>query len=154
MIESAVNAGTVVTLLLPRATDAAVAAPAGDPEQSRPAAGASALDIVLVEDDDRVRATTEEALVELGHRVRSVNGGAAALLEIASRVPDLMVTDIVMPDMNGRRLADIVRRDQPGLPILFVSAFEPDGPDRGSGTLLRKPYSLDALATAIAQAMT
>ena len=81
--------------------------------------------ILVVEDDDDVATYTVEMLRELGYRVVHAPDGAAALRvdrREAGRV-DLLFTDVVMPNMSGRELADRARAPQPELKVLYTSGY-------------------------------
>ncbi|MBX9815788.1 MAG: PAS domain-containing protein, partial [Sphingomonas sp.] len=81
--------------------------------------------ILVAEDDDDVRAYTAECLRDLGYRVLEAHDGPAALrlLERQGQVVDLLFTDVVMPGMSGRDLADSARAVQPGLKLLYTSGY-------------------------------
>ena len=151
-IDSVPGKGTVVRLILPRAKPAGGEAAPSAPNAA-PQSQVRSLDVLLVEDDERVRRMTEASLIELGHRVRTAHNAAQALLELDQSLPDLMVSDIVMPGMNGRRLADKVSAEHPGIAILLVSAYEPQAPEDTAYPRLNKPFTLQSLETAIARVM-
>ena len=116
--------GTTVKIYLPR-----YAGPESHrerAEQSRRAEGAIGAECVLVvEDDEPLRAYTVEMLRELGYGVLEARNGPAAL-EMLENNPsiDLLFTDIVMPGgMNGRQLADEAQRRRPGLKVLFTTGY-------------------------------
>ncbi len=112
--------------------------------------------ILLVEDNDMVRAHAEDQLRNLGYRVVAVADGHAALEKIEQSDDfDLLFTDVVMPrGMNGRQLAEKARALRPALPVLFTSGYTDDAVLNsgrpGDGVhLLHKPYRLSELAEAI-----
>jgi len=80
--------------------------------------------VLVVDDEPAVRQFSTEALVELGYRVVEADGGAAALrlLESCPEI-ELLFTDIVMPDMNGKKLAEEAKRMRPDLKILFTTGY-------------------------------
>lgn len=107
--------------------------------------------ILFVEDDATVRAMAYEMLMELGYRCTSASGGAEAL-EILAREPvALMITDIVMPGMNGRQLADAAKQLRPDLKVIFTTGYTQNAVvhngviDLGVA-LLTKPFTLEALS--------
>jgi DNA-binding NtrC family response regulator len=109
--------------------------------------------ILLVEDDRRVRTFAEAALQRLGHTVHAFSNGRDALLALSSlsRAPDLLITDVVMPDVDGRWVADRVTAVFPSIRVLFVSGHTPDvvvdhGVSKDAPEFLPKPYSFDQLA--------
>ena len=104
--------------------------------------------ILLVEDDPLVRDVTVGALEGAGYRVLVASDGDAALgiVETGSAKPDLLVTDVVMPGLGGRAVADRLRRREPGVRVLFLSGYAPEAPfhaaefEPGMG-FLAKPYT-------------
>jgi PAS domain S-box-containing protein len=108
--------------------------------------------VLVVEDDDAVRMLVIDVLRELGYSTLEANDGKAALplLQGGERI-DLLVTDVGLPGMNGRQLAEIARQYRSGLQVLFITGYAPDAQVRGdfldSGMdLLAKPFSADELA--------
>ena len=108
--------------------------------------------VLLVEDDDQLRRLAHRALAAQGYTVLEAERGATAL-DIARRhkgVIDLLLTDVIMPDTNGRKLADALRASRPGLRVLFMSGY-PDGAIGSQGVLdhgvayLAKPFSTDGI---------
>jgi two-component system cell cycle response regulator CpdR len=116
--------------------------------------------ILLTEDDDSVRAFVKRALEIDGHQVTTAEDGGAAL-EILSRdegAYDLLLSDIMMPVMDGIALALASARDYPGLPILLMTGYA-DQRERAHGleTLVRdvvsKPFTLAEIRRAVADAI-
>jgi signal transduction histidine kinase len=149
-IDSDTGRGTSVKLYLPRfissdATPAAPPQPFGEPHQGRET-------ILVVEDEAGVRQMTVESLRELGYVVVEADGGAAALRHLDSGMKvDLVFTDVVMPEMNGRKLADEVAQRRPGLPVLFTTGYARDaivhdGIVEAGVHLLTKPFTYEQLA--------
>jgi CheY-like chemotaxis protein len=113
--------------------------------------------VLLVDDDDAVRAVSRAMLRELGYDVREAASGAMALrlLEEPERI-DLLLTDLVMPSMTGAQLAHAARARRPALPVVFISGYAgaealagPSMPSR----LLRKPVRLTELREQIEAAL-
>lgn len=108
--------------------------------------------ILIVEDDERVRRLTFDTLAELGYTVLEAESAAAALRQLDSNPQiDLLFTDIVMPDTNGRKLADEAWKRRPGLKVLFTTGYTRNAVVHNgvldSGVdLIVKPYSVDQLA--------
>jgi CheY-like chemotaxis protein len=108
--------------------------------------------VLLVEDDADVRRFTADALVELGHRVKPVESAERALACLADGEDfDLLLTDVVMPGMDGRRLADVAVQRKPGLKVLFMTGYTPNAIIHNGvldpGTqLLSKPFAVAQLA--------
>jgi signal transduction histidine kinase len=145
--------GTNVKIYLPRETAAGVLASVdGMPAPSLVPAGSPEEIILVVEDDDRVRGTTVSALRELGYTVRHAASGeqALGLLEDLPQVR-LLFTDVVMPGMSGRALAEEAARRHPGLKVLYTTGYTANAivhngiVDRGV-ELIPKPFALDQLA--------
>ena len=153
-IDTTPGKGTSVSVLLPRArvaAERAVASPAGVAEPR-----SSGAVVLIVDDDDAVRGTTVEILVALGYQVLQASGGeeALALLDGAGAI-DLLLTDVVMPGMNGPELARRVRGQRPRLPIVFISGYaDPEGIAGAlQGRLVRKPFSTRDLRARIEEAI-
>jgi CheY-like chemotaxis protein len=124
-VRSAPGQGTTFTILLPlaRAGEPEPAAESREGEPSPAAMTGGSETLLLVEDEELVRALLSRLLAGLGYDVRAAGSGAEAL-EVAAalgRAPDLLVTDVVMPGMNGVDLAAALRRRHPGLQALFIS---------------------------------
>lgn len=157
-IYSELGQGTTVKIYLPRF----VGEVAEDAPSTRPAVlpTAAADDVVLVvEDEERVRELSVTALSDLGYRVISANGAAAALrlLEETEGVR-LLFTDIVMPDVNGRKLAEEALRRQPDLKVLFTTGFTRNaivhsGVLDHDVQLLQKPFTLEELANKVREVL-
>ncbi|HUN51349.1 MAG TPA: ATP-binding protein, partial [Candidatus Sulfotelmatobacter sp.] len=151
-IYSEVGFGTTMRLYLPRAKDGATAAAAsGDlPAESIPRGRES---ILLVEDDDDVRAAVLRQLNDLGYRTRIAANGPAALAVLDSGEQfDLLFSDVVMPGgMTGFQLAAEARQRYPGLKVLFATGYAkaPTTAENQPGMtvpVLRKPYRKQDLA--------
>jgi CheY-like chemotaxis protein len=154
-IESAPGRGTRVSLYLPQ-SDEPLTAPA---ETAEAAATIHGRRILLVEDDDAVRAQLERQLADLGYRVAGCANGHEALERLTEAGgADLLMTDIVMPGgMNGRQLANYARAIRPDLPILLTSGHSDDAQLRAARLLpkagfLAKPYRRAELVRALEEA--
>jgi CheY-like chemotaxis protein len=98
-----------------------------------------------------VRAGAADMLVDLGYKVEEAGSGAQALEKLRSGPrPDLLITDYLMPNMNGADLAAEARRAHPDLPILLISGYT--NLEAGSGDLprLMKPFRQEELAAKVA----
>jgi CheY-like chemotaxis protein len=111
--------------------------------------------IVVVEDEPVVRGLVVEVLGELGYRALEAHDGPSgvALLERTPRV-DLLITDIGLPGLNGRQVADAARVRWPKLKVLFMTGYaENAAVSRGflepGMSMLTKPFAMEALATRI-----
>ena len=103
--------------------------------------------ILVVEDDTIVRMLIVDVLQELGFRVLEAEDAQSALkfVKDAGNVIDLMMTDVGLPDMNGRDLATQVRGLRPQLPILFASGYAESVEVAPGMQLIAKPFSIDQL---------
>ena len=153
-IDSVLGMGTTVAIYLPR-HDGVASPMSADGEAAMPARGEGT--ILVVEDDPRVRQSTGEALRELGYQPLLAASADAALALIAARDDiALLLTDVVMPDVTGPDLVRRVHRTRPDLPVLFVTGYVGEAGDAerfGSGAVLRKPFTMHALATHVAKAI-
>lgn len=153
-IVSTPGAGTRVQVLLP-ARPEAVPSPVGtDTARDLPRGRAGEV-ILVVEDEDRVRTYSVEALRELGYGVVFARDGIEALrlLDRGQKV-SLLFSDVVMPEMSGRELAARVRDRMPGLKVLLTSGYAPDAPPSAADEkLLSKPFDIAALAIAVRGAL-
>ena len=160
-IESEVGRGTTVAIYLPRRAEGEgqSAAPAqlpAEPTPLRPARRRAT--ILAVEDDPRVARATVASLEELGHRAIACASGAEAL-DLIDRNPaiELVVTDVMMPEMTGTELAAAIRKRGLDLPVLFVTGYVGEAGDAeglAGGELLRKPFTVAALAEAVENALS
>jgi signal transduction histidine kinase/ActR/RegA family two-component response regulator len=153
-IASVEGEGTTVSIFLP-ATDGEVQQ---EPASAQPATSAGQGQVILlVEDEESVRLLNRELLIELGYEVYCAEDGqqALSLLQRMPR-PDLLVTDVGLPGMNGRQLAEVVQQLLPRLPVLFLTAYASEASNRTRFlgermNLLTKPFALEELANTIRQ---
>jgi signal transduction histidine kinase/ActR/RegA family two-component response regulator len=159
-IDSAVGAGTTVSLYLPRSDEAVApgaeilpsfAAAAAEPA---PAAGQP---ILVVEDDPRVSRATVGALEELGYRPIACSSGHDAL-DILARdgAIELLITDVMMPEMTGTELVRRASALYPWMAVLFVTGYvgeAGDAEDLAGYDILRKPFTVSSLADAVRVAL-
>jgi len=151
-IDSVVGDGTTVKLYLPRSNSAE--ALIGEADEAATPRGRGE-DVLVVEDDPTVRLLIIEVLTELGYvgHVAADSREALPILRSDQSI-DLMVSDVGLPGLNGRKLADLARDIRPGLKVLFVTGYAESAAVRGdflaSGMdLLTKPFTLDALGAKI-----
>jgi signal transduction histidine kinase/CheY-like chemotaxis protein len=149
--------GTTVKIYLPRHVGAEGAAPSGVPSPIQH--GRPDEIVLLVEDDDRMRAVNVDLLRELGYGVIHAARPQVALaaLEANPRVT-LLFTDVVMPEMNGRQLAEEARRQHPGLKVLYTTGYTRNaivhnGVVDADARLLTKPFTLEQLSAAVRTAI-
>lgn len=150
--------GTCVKIYLPRHYGDAL--PYQRRSEAKPGQVARPGEVVLVvEDEERVRRFSVEALRELGYTVVEAASGleALSLIEAGCR-PSLMFTDVVMPEMTGRQLADKAQALLPGLKVLYTTGYTRNAVVHNGvldpGThFLQKPFGLDALAAKVRETL-
>jgi len=156
-IDSGLGLGTTVSIYLPRteaiATNVRVHPAAQRQEADVTIPGAK---ILLVEDDPRVRNATVGALQDLGYEPVSCSSGAEALRLFETVDFDLIISDVVMPEMTGPGLIRELRARRPDIAVLFVTGFvgDEESNDLVGHDLLRKPFTVAALAAAVAGALS
>lgn len=116
--------------------------------------------ILLVEDQDAVRLLTRQLLEQFGYSVVEASGGrdAISLVQQSSKPIDLLVTDVVMPEMGGRQLAKSLSLARPGLKVLYLSGYADDvvvrhGVSQADAAFLQKPFTIEALANKVRQTL-
>jgi signal transduction histidine kinase len=156
-LRSAPGDGTTVTIHLPAAGAAPAADGAAHAAPSLHRGGSER--ILLVEDEHEVRRSTRRILAANGYDVREAPDGRGALL-LAGQEPriDLLVTDVVMPNVSGPALAARLRLRWPGLPVVFMSGYPGDvvsqqGLDERAGPLLLKPVTAAELVHQVRRAL-
>jgi two-component system, cell cycle sensor histidine kinase and response regulator CckA len=155
-VYSELGQGTTFKVYLPLVAGREEAAPA--PPVQRPEGGAEA--ILLVEDDDLVRQLAVRLLMRLGYTVHAFANGVEALdtIERADHQVRLLITDVVMPKMNGPALAERLRALRPDVRVLFTSGYTANvivhhGVLKEGIQFLPKPYSLVTLARRIREVL-
>ena len=152
-VESVPGEGTTFTILLPESP-----APAPDQEDGgvTKVAPLTTGTILLAEDEELVRKLARRALEIKGYAVLEAASGVLAL-EVAAAHPgriDLLVTDVVMPNMGGPELVAAIRCSRPGLPVLYVSGHSPDlllfeGLASEQDAFLQKPFTPQTLTSKV-----
>lgn len=162
VVDSALGEGTTFTVMLPvldvvATPPADVAqplpgAPTEPPAAVQPAAAASGATVLIVDDEDPIRVFAARALRKAGLRVLEAVSGEQALEVMAARCEpiDILLTDVVMPGMDGYTLAQLARRDRAELRVIAMSGFQEDVVLAGRGeegevTFLAKPFTLAEL---------
>lgn len=114
--------------------------------------------MLLVEDNDEVRQTMSEMLRALGYTVWEANHPQQALQLAAAHVPDLLLTDVVLPEMRGSELAHALSVMHPSLKTLFVSGYTENtiverGELKPGVAFLAKPFTMAQLAAKVKQVL-
>jgi signal transduction histidine kinase/ActR/RegA family two-component response regulator len=151
--------GTTIKLYLPRFLGAGDERGVPQKPVRETASGSPSELILVVEDEERMRQVAVESLRELGYSVLEADGAASGL-RILDAEPGvaLLFTDIVMPDVNGRKLADEAVRRRPELKVLFTTGYTRNAVvhngllDRGVH-LIGKPFTLEQLAAKVREAL-
>ncbi|AXJ05315.1 hybrid sensor histidine kinase/response regulator [Pseudomonas fluorescens] len=150
-LDSLPGQGTCVRLYLPRLYALEPERPVIETVTEVPAV-ATGETVVVVEDDPAVRMLVMDLLKELGYRAHEAEDakGALPLLESDLRV-DLLVTDVGLPGMNGRQMAEIARQHRPGLKVLFMTGYAQKAAERqgfleDGMDMVAKPFSIEQLA--------
>ncbi|MBN9520301.1 PAS domain S-box protein, partial [bacterium] len=144
---SAVGRGATFEIFLPVVADAPPAEPA-----ARPPAPGGHETVLLAEDEDAVRALARHVLQSKGYTVLEATDGEDAIrvMERAATPVDVLLTDVVMPRLGGRALAEAVSSRHPNVGVLYISGYTDDavlrnGVMRSESTLLQKPFCPDDL---------
>jgi PAS domain S-box-containing protein len=154
MIDSVEGEGTSIHLYLPRVWDASEpAVELAEVAQAPRAIRGERL--LVVEDEPAVRMLVVDVLRELGYLTLEAGDSESALPYIQGRERiDLLVTDVGLPGLNGRQLAEIARQHRPTLRVLFMTGYAPEAQVRGDflGTgmeMMTKPFNVDELASRV-----
>jgi CheY-like chemotaxis protein len=149
-VDSTLGKGTTFRIFLPR-VDARPTTP--EPPPTRPALPRGTETILLVEDDDALRQLVRTMLRGLGYHVLEASNGAAAVtLSRGLKEPiHLLLTDVVMPHLGGRQLADVLLAARPECRVLFLSGYNSEemirrGVVDSAATFLQKPFTIGELA--------
>jgi two-component system, cell cycle sensor histidine kinase and response regulator CckA len=168
--ESEVDRGSTFRIFLPRHLPGLDAAPEATavPKSAPDAAGTRAVSadltghgtILLVEDEEGLRALNARGLASRGYTVLQAGNGLEAIRVLAQYggTIDLVVSDVVMPEMDGPTLLREMRKRNPDLKMIFVSgyaedAFEKNLPERGQFAFLAKPFTLKQLVATVKETM-
>jgi two-component system, cell cycle sensor histidine kinase and response regulator CckA len=117
--------------------------------------------ILLVEDEEAVRAFASRALASRGYTVLEAGTGEEALVQLNAHPGeiDLVISDVVMPEMDGPTLLKELRKTSPDMKVIFISGYAEDAfkknlDDNEKFSFLPKPFSLKQLAAAVKETMT
>ena len=153
-IYSEVGQGTTIKLYLPRLHGHKPSSEGTELNDDLPRGESNEL-ILVVEDEPAVRQFSTDALTELGYRVIAADSGESALRLLDEHDNIAMIfTDIVMPEMNGARLAELARQRRPGIPILFTTGYTRNavvhnGVVDPGVELIGKPFTIEELAARV-----
>jgi two-component system, cell cycle sensor histidine kinase and response regulator CckA len=159
--DSEAGNGTIMRVLLPRYMETAEAEPAPvERRVEKPKDLTGRGTVLLVEDEDAVRSFAARALGQRGYNVLQATTGTEAL-EIFKQhrgEVDLVVSDVVMPEMDGPTLFEHLRRERPDLKVIFISGYAEDAfrqhlAENEDFMFLQKPFDLKALAAAVKAAL-
>ncbi|HET9425782.1 MAG TPA: ATP-binding protein [Gemmatimonadaceae bacterium] len=146
-LESAPGRGTTFYIRLPRITDSEPAAPAAAPEPELRGSET----ILLVDDNEELRRVVKRMLSRAGYRVIEAASGAAAIahLDRGSDV-EIVLSDVMMPEMNGKAVVDAVRQRHRGVKLLLMSGYNYDTAlrgmaQRGDVAFIEKPFTAEKL---------
>jgi two-component system cell cycle sensor histidine kinase/response regulator CckA len=148
-VSSEAGEGTLVKVYLPR-LEAEVSDVFADEPDADSLRGSET--VLVAEDEDGVRELLRKVLTEFGYTVLTARHGRDALMVAGDRSPgiDLLVTDVVMPEMSGRELAETLRDQQPDLKVLYISGYTDDevvqrGVSGREVAFMRKPFASEEL---------
>ncbi len=162
-VDSTVGKGTVFTIYLPRsqesesAADPAASARDSEDDNTRDLTGMAR--ILLVEDEDAVRTFSARALANKGYQVLEADSGEGALNVLSALTGegiDLLITDVIMPNMDGPTLAKKLRAERSDLKIIFISGYTEEKLKDHMGEhiwFLPKPFTLKQLAAKVKEAL-
>jgi signal transduction histidine kinase/ActR/RegA family two-component response regulator len=158
-IESAPQQGTTVSVYLPPSPGPAVSAPAAATPALASIPSAAPATILLVEDEDAVREMAGGLLKRAGYAILPASGPAEALaiFEKEQARISLLLTDVVMADLNGPELAERLTRHRPELRVVFISGYSDPlsgtSAEDGHSAFLSKPFSAAALIATVQDAL-
>jgi PAS domain S-box-containing protein len=155
-LESTTGDGTTVRLYLPRYAGVAAKDNAALVERGEEPSAVTGATVLLVEDEPGVRAMVVERLSELGCQILEAADGLGGLSIVESDVRlDLLLTDVGLPGLNGRQLADAARQRRPDIPVVLMTGYVGAALDDWSLPpgieVVRKPFKLDDLAERVAR---
>jgi two-component system cell cycle sensor histidine kinase/response regulator CckA len=156
LVQSEVGRGTTFNIYLPRVQEA-VEVPGVAPA-ARAADGGSET-VLLVEDEESVRQLVRETLDAKGYHVLEAENGQAGLAAVAAHLGtiDLLITDVVMPEMGGHELAERLLKERPGIKVIYLSGYTEEALvegniDRGKA-FLQKPFTLQTLSRKVREVL-
>ncbi|MBN2164367.1 MAG: response regulator [Pontiellaceae bacterium] len=118
--------------------------------------------ILVIDDDASIRSVYERYLTKLGHSVQSASDGVQGMERLKEYVPDLVITDIMMPEADGLEVIMAIRRLEANVAVIAISGgvhsmpmdFLPVAKALGAFRILYKPVGLDELSQAVTEALS
>ena len=160
-VDSEIGRGTTFRIFLPRYRAEADAAPAAEPERAAPRDVTGQDTILLVEDEEAVRSFAARALRMRGYEVLEASGGEEALEIVRDHKAaiHLLVTDVVMPNMDGPTLVRAIKRLRPEMAVIFMSGYAEEAFRRHDEKaeelhFLPKPFGLKQLAAKVKEVLS
>ncbi|GLX77472.1 hypothetical protein tinsulaeT_08120 [Thalassotalea insulae] len=154
-IDSTLGKGTTVTINLPIAFDQVVESRV---KKSSPIATIAGAVILVVDDESSLVELSKTILSDAGYQVLTANNAEQALAQLKQHQIDAILCDIIMPNMGGNELAEIIQKQYPDIAILFVSGYYQQDSTKTakipSEQVIKKPYNADELLRRIAQSLT
>jgi len=151
-VDSAPGQGTTVSLFMPVVHEVTED---DDAPNAPPVSLGAGQSILVVEDDEQVRMLVTVVLEDLGYTAEVVGDadGAIPILGSSKKI-DLLITDVGLPGLNGRQLAEIARQSRPALPVLFMTGYAEKAQERSAFldngmAMIAKPFLLDAFSEAV-----
>ncbi len=154
VIDSEEGRGTTIRLFLPRHVGALKEEAVADDISTPTGTGET---VLVIEDDPAVRLLVMQVLEELGYQaIETADGRQAVPVLQSSRHLDLLISDVGLPGLNGRQLAEIAREQRPGLPILFMTGYASQAADQakfldGGMEIISKPFAIEQLGRRIGE---
>jgi PAS domain S-box-containing protein len=156
-LQSAPGKGTTIALYLPAAPSEHVTV---DVQPTSRIPKGEGQQILVVEDDEQVRFLVSYLLEELGYTVTTAQDATAAMpLLSSSEQIDLLISDVGLPGMNGRQLAELMRLERPTVPVLFMTGYAESATVQSeflgeNMAIIAKPFALDDFGQAVRQALS
>ena len=155
LITTALGAGAIVEIILPAAEPGSLAVGEAQPAVDAPRSHGVGRRVIVIDDDEAVRAVLARGLSDAGYDVAEAVDGPSGLALINARVPEVAVIDFMMPAMTGAEVARRAQAAHPGLPVVFVTGYSDtlalDG--IAGATVLKKPFDVEELLAAVKRAM-
>ncbi|MFZ0266119.1 PAS domain-containing protein [Caulobacter sp.] len=154
VIDSEEGRGTTIRLFLPRHAGVLEDVIVSDETSAPTGTGET---VLVIEDDPSVRLLVMQVLDELGYQaIETADGRQAVPILQSSRHLDLLISDVGLPGLNGRQLAEIAREQRPGLPILFMTGYAKQAADQaefldGGMEIISKPFAIEQLGRRIGE---